>query len=165
MEKKRVLAIDDEQIVLDSVRKQLRLTRKGLAAEVRSYGDLPLAQFLAELAGKIVACLLAVVADHIVAPAALLPGRGQNQVAEQPGDLGVVEHDDVALPGMGRQAVAFQLLGEAIGTVHTAAADLAGCIQVADTGLSPLIHPHATAEIVRSWDHGDQLACDINAMA
>jgi hypothetical protein len=37
-----------QQIVLDSVRQQLRLTRKGLAAEVRSYGDLPLAEFLAE---------------------------------------------------------------------------------------------------------------------
>jgi hypothetical protein len=37
-----------QQIVLDSVRQQLRLTRKGLAAEVRSYGDLPLAQFLTE---------------------------------------------------------------------------------------------------------------------
>jgi superfamily II DNA or RNA helicase/HKD family nuclease len=37
-----------QQIVLDSVRQQLRLTRKGLAMEVRSYGDLPLAGFLAE---------------------------------------------------------------------------------------------------------------------
>lgn len=37
-----------QQIVLDSVRQQLRLTRKGLAGEVRSYGDLLLAQFLTE---------------------------------------------------------------------------------------------------------------------
>ena len=37
-----------QQIVLDNVRQQLRLTRKGLAAEVRSYGDVPLGVYLAE---------------------------------------------------------------------------------------------------------------------
>ena len=37
-----------QDIVLDNVRQQLRLTTKGLVAEVRSYGDLPLAQFLQE---------------------------------------------------------------------------------------------------------------------
>lgn len=37
-----------QQIVLDNVRQQLRLTRKGLAAEVRSYGDVPLETFLRE---------------------------------------------------------------------------------------------------------------------
>lgn len=37
-----------QDIVLNNVRQQLRLTRKGLAVELRSYGDLPLAQFLAE---------------------------------------------------------------------------------------------------------------------
>jgi hypothetical protein len=35
-------------IVLDNVRHQLRLKRKDLAAELRSYGDLPLAEFLSE---------------------------------------------------------------------------------------------------------------------
>ena len=37
-----------QQIVLDNVRQQLRLTNKGLASELRSYGDLPLATFLSE---------------------------------------------------------------------------------------------------------------------
>lgn len=37
-----------EQIVLDNVRKQLRFTRAQLAAELRSYGDVPLARFLDE---------------------------------------------------------------------------------------------------------------------
>lgn len=35
-----------QQIVLDNIRQQLRLTRRDLAAEVRSYGDLPLKAFL-----------------------------------------------------------------------------------------------------------------------
>lgn len=37
-----------QQVVLDSVRQQLRLTRKELAAEARSHGDLSLAGFLSE---------------------------------------------------------------------------------------------------------------------
>ena len=37
-----------QQIVLDNVRQQLRTTSKGLASELRSYGDLPLATFLSE---------------------------------------------------------------------------------------------------------------------
>lgn len=37
-----------QDIVLDNVRHQLRLKRKDLAAEVQSYGDLPLAEFLSE---------------------------------------------------------------------------------------------------------------------
>jgi superfamily II DNA or RNA helicase/HKD family nuclease len=36
------------QIVLDNVRQQLRLTRRGLIADIRSHGDLPLAGYLAE---------------------------------------------------------------------------------------------------------------------
>jgi len=37
-----------QDIVLDNVRQQLRLSKKGLIGEVRSYGDMPLAQFLQE---------------------------------------------------------------------------------------------------------------------
>jgi superfamily II DNA or RNA helicase/HKD family nuclease len=37
-----------QQIVLDNVRRQLRLTRKQLVADLRSYGDLSLAQYLGE---------------------------------------------------------------------------------------------------------------------
>ena len=37
-----------QDIVLENVRHQLRLTRKGLATEPQSYGDLPLAAFLSE---------------------------------------------------------------------------------------------------------------------
>ena len=37
-----------QDIVLENVRHQLRLTRKGLATELQSYGDLPLAAFLSE---------------------------------------------------------------------------------------------------------------------
>jgi hypothetical protein len=37
-----------QQIVLDNVRAQLRLTRAGLVADVRSHGDLPLARYLEE---------------------------------------------------------------------------------------------------------------------
>jgi hypothetical protein len=43
-----------QQIVLDNVRQQLRVNVKGLAGELRSYGDVPLETFLAESGRELV---------------------------------------------------------------------------------------------------------------
>jgi superfamily II DNA or RNA helicase/HKD family nuclease len=43
-----------QSVVLDNVRRQLRLTRKELVADVRSHGDLPLARYLEESGREIV---------------------------------------------------------------------------------------------------------------
>lgn len=43
-----------QKIVLDNVRTQLRLNRKALAADVRSHGDLPLAEYLDEAGRELV---------------------------------------------------------------------------------------------------------------